>query len=275
MDVYTAMRFLRKSTVTVFALLLATVPATAHEFWLEPDDFTPSRGADIVVNHNYGQHFKGDGLPFVSEWHKRYFVFDGRRNRPITGFDGDLPAVTTRFLKPGLKILAFDGTPEMQNFEEWVQFENFLGEAGLSHIAERHLKQGKPKENITERFARKAKLLLGVGAEDGEARGRDRPLGLRLELVAGRNPYTLKAGAVLPVRLLFDGEPVGNATIHAFNKQDPENPAEVVTDERGNARIALPVAGPYMLSAIHIFEALPTENADWSSVWTSLTFAIE
>jgi hypothetical protein len=47
-----------------------------------------------------------------------------------------------------------------------------------------------------------------------------------------------------------------------------------VTDGQGRAEIALPVAGPYLLNAIHMFEALPADNADWSSVWTSLTFEV-
>ena len=267
------MRFLCKLALAVLAGFVA-LPATAHEFWLEPEDFTPERGVDVVINHNYGQNFKGDGLPYVADWHERYFVAEIRSERPILGFDGDLPAVTMRFLKPGLKILAYDGTPENQSFETFAKFEAFLAKAGLAHIAERHRALGKPETDITERFARQAKLLLGVGADTEAVRGRDRAVGLRLELVADRNPYRLKPGERLPVRLLFDGEPIADVTIHAFNRQDPENPVKTTTDAEGRADIALPVSGPYLLSAIHMFESPPSDTADWSSLWASLTFAI-
>lgn len=275
MPVGSAAHLFVKSAIAALAFCFAAVPAVAQEFWLEPENFAPDRGSEVVIHHYYGKNFNGDDLPFVAAWQKRYFAVDGRRERQITGYEGDLPAATARFLKPGLKIVAFDGTTEMQNFEGWDRYASFLDEDGLGHISERYLPADKLKKNISKSFTRKAKLLLGVGAANGKAYGRDRPVGLRLELIAGKNPYELKAGSTMPVRLLFDGEPVGNETILAFNKKEPDNPSKAVTDERGRAEILLPVAGPYLLSAVHIFKALPTDDADWSSIWTSLTFEVE
>lgn len=271
MNVYSATRFLRKLKATAIACCLFAAPAAAHEYWLEPGDYTPEPGAKVVINHNYGQHFKGDGLPFVSDWHKRYVAIDSEGEHPITGYDGDLPAVTTHFSEPGLTILAFDGTPEFHTFPEWEKFESFLKTAGLENIGALHRAEGKHLVDIVEHFARKAKLLVAVG----NAKGKDRAVGLPLELIAGRNPYMLKPGATLPVQLLYKGKPIAGVTVLAFKGHGDENPARVITDSQGHADIALPVSGPYLLSAIHMFEPQPADKADWSSLWTSLTFKVK
>lgn len=253
-------------------LFIATVsaPAGAHEFWLEPSDYTPDPEERIGIAHNYGQHFKGDGLPYVGEWHQRYIVRDNGKIRKVRGFDGDLPAVQMAFDDGGLKIFGYFGTPEPQSYDTLAKYEDYVRKVGLDHIVALHRQRGKPTTNIRELYARNAKLLLGVG----NAAGKDRALGLPLELIAARNPYTLKPGDRLSVQLLYRGKPVGGVAVFAFNSADPENPVKSVTDPNGQADIWLPAAGPYLLNAVHMFEPAAGDKADWSSLWASLTFSV-
>ncbi len=259
--------------MTSFLLLFlcaAAPSATAHEFWLQPNSYFPSSGAKITISHNYGQNFKGDGLPYVGEWHQRYIVSDGDRERSVRGYDGDLPAIQTEFDSGGLKVFGYFGTPEPQSYDSLDAFETYLRKVGLDHVVARHRQQGKPATEIREIYARNAKLLLGVG----DASGSDRALGLPLELIAGRNPYTLRAGDMLPVRLLYKGKPIANIAIFTFSKADPTNPVKTMTDSEGRAAIALPARGAYLLNAVHMFEPAPGEKAEWTSLWASLTFAV-
>ena len=266
------MRHLRKVTLPITLLLacLLLPEAQAHEFWLEPSSYTPAPDTKITVSHNYGQKFKGDGLPFVTEWHPRYVVIDGGQERKVTGFDGDLPAVQIKFDTPGLKVFGYFGAPEPQSFEDLAEFEKFVRKAGLDHIVQRHRALGKPETDIVESYARNAKLLLGVG----NASGADRVLGLPIELIAERNPYELAAGAALPVRLLYRGKPIAGITITTFGQADPKHPVPSVTGADGRAQIALPARGAYLLSAIHMFEPARDSKAHWESLWASLTFAV-
>ncbi len=247
---------------------LSGTPAAAHEFWLRPDNFRPAPGDKVEINHINGQFFKGDALPFLGVWHSRYVVADAGGERLVEGDDGNLPAVTTRFDSPGLRIFGYLSTLNDITFDDWETFEKYLRFVGLVHIVERHLNQGKPKTGVRELYTRCAKLLLGVGAGNGA----DRALGLPLELIAERNPYTLKPGDALPVRLLYKGKPIAGVTVTAFSDADPKNPVKTKTDADGRALISLPAPGAYMLNAVHMFDANPEDEAHWKSYWSSMTF---
>lgn len=266
------MGYFRKVTILA-ALLLAgfNLPtAQAHEFWLEPENYAPLPNRKIAISHNYGEYFKGDGLPFVSEWHPRYIVLDGGRERTVSGFDGDLPAIQIKFDTPGLKVFGYFGAFEPQSFDTLAEFEKYAHKLGYGQLVERHRALGKPDTDIVESYARNAKLLLGVG--DGA--GADRVLGLSFELVAERNPYTLAAGATLPVRLLLRGKPAAGFKITTFSQADPKNPVTTMTNAEGRAQIALPARGAYLLNAIHMYEPQVGSDGHWESLWASLTFAV-
>ncbi len=263
---------MRKFTMVTLLLFIAVVasPVVAHEFWLQPNTYTPAPESKVSIDHNYGQYFKGDGLPYVGEWHQRYVVWDAGKLRKVSGFDGDLPAIQMAFDDDGLKIFGYFGTPEPQVYDTLEKYEKYVRKVGLDHIVDKHRERGKPKTKIRELYARNAKLLLGVG----NAQGTDRALGLPLELVAGLNPYRLKPGETLPVSLLYKGSPIEGVAIFTFSAADPKKPVKAVTDANGRAAIALPASGAYLLNAVHMFEPATGEKADWTSLWASLTFAV-
>lgn len=266
------MGYFRKVTILVTVLLAGfNLPkAAAHEFWLEPENYAPLPGKKIAIRHNYGEYFKGDGLPFVSEWHPRYIVLDDGRERKVSGFDGDLPAIQIKFDSPGLKVFGYFGAFEPQSFDTLAEFEKYAHKLGYGQLVERHRALGKPDKDIVESYARNAKLLLGVG--DGA--GADRVLGLSFELVAERNPYSVTPGTVLPVRLLLHGKPAAGFEITTFSQVDPKNPVTSTTNAEGRAQISLPARGAYLLNAIHMYEPPAGSKAHWESLWASLTFAV-
>ena len=255
--------------MAVLALCVAISPAAAHEFWLEPDSYTPETGKPVAFSHYVGQSFKGESYPFLQDWIERYVVADARGERPVKGVAGDDPAARLTFQRAGLKILAYHGAPDSLSFDTWEKFEAYLKKEGLEHIGPLHRAEGKPETAIRELYSRCAKTLVQVGASRG---GEDRAVGLPLELVTERNPYSLAAGEALPVRLLYKGKPIAGVTIKVFSKADPENPRRLRTDAHGRARIALPHPGAYLLNAVHMTAPAVTDDAHWTSLWASLTF---
>jgi uncharacterized GH25 family protein len=244
--------------------------ASAHEFWLDPEPYRAQTGAKVTIAHRNGEHFKGSSYPYVKEWFHRFVVADGNHIRDVHGRLGDIPAATLVFAEPGLKVVGYHATSDSITYGNWQKFSAFLKLEGLQAMGPIHRAQGKPETGIREIYERCAKALIAIGAGAGE----DRALGLPLELIAEKNPYALKPGDPLPVRLLYRGKPLEGATVKAFNTVTPKAPARILTDAEGRALIPLPHAGPYLLNAVQLVEPEGDEKAHWKSWWASLTFAV-
>ena len=102
----------------------------------------------------------------------------------------------------------------------------------------------------------------------------DRMIGLPLELVAERNPYALGPREELPVRLLYQNQPLAGALVVAVNRLNPGQILKARSDAEGRVKFVLPVSGLWLIKAVHMIPAPDQTKADWASVWASLTFEL-
>jgi uncharacterized GH25 family protein len=254
----------------VCTLFLSIATANAHEFWLEPNTYSPKAKEDVSILLKVGQHFNGALYPYLSDRFFKFTTQQGSTAKTVEGLDGDDdPAVKLTFPDEHLAILTYHSKSIDLNYEKMAKFERFLGSAGLDGILKRHRAAGKPATGIDERYYRAAKLLLNVGSK---AVGEDRFTGMPLELVAERNPYGLAAGEELPVRLLYEGKPIEGILIIAFEKSNPKATQKCRTDKDGRAMIPLPASGAWLLNAVHMIEPEPDDAIHWISLWASMTF---
>lgn len=257
--------------IAALAALFISVPmAGAHEFWLEPENFAPAAKARTSISIRLGQHFKGDSFPYIGSEFRRFAQVDASGERALRGTDGDDPALKLAFPSDGLAELIHESTFEKLNFETWEKFQAYLDLEGLNAIAGKHKAQGKPLANIREIYARCAKTLIWVGGAQGD----DRLAGMTLEIVAEQNPYLLKQGDDMRVRLYYLGKPLADAQVTAIARADSMVRVNARTDGGGYAVIRLSHRGPWLLSAVHMIEPERGEKADWKSYWASLTFAV-
>jgi uncharacterized GH25 family protein len=249
-------------------------PAGAHEFWLEPDDYNPKVGQKIPLNIRVGQFFDGEALLYLTDTFFNFTKFEGGKKQAIKGLDGDDPAATLAFKTPGLAIITYYAQPIDLTFEKWEKFVSYLNLVGLEHIVARHRAKQYPETGVKEIYSRNAKLLLNVDGGDGA----DRLTGMPLELVAESNPYRLAKGKKLPVRLYYKGVPIKGVRITAIAKSDGKTRHDYRTDAKGRALIELTSSGPWLLSAVHMFEPISDLgfkfDAHWESLWASMVFSV-
>jgi hypothetical protein len=206
--------------------------------------------------------------------------------RPVAGQDGADPAGLARFDAPGLHIVGYRSRHALSELPA-EKFESYLREEGLESIIELRNARGQREAPGLELYSRCAKSLIAVG--DDAAKGRDRAIGFRLELVTERNPYALQPGEDLPVRLLFEGKPLAGALVEASPLEGKLTHLTARTDSHGRAVFKIPAERPgaWLLSSVHMVEAPsphadspqsaephPDPRADWESLWASLTFEI-
>jgi uncharacterized GH25 family protein len=251
----------------VVALLL-TAPLSAHDFWIEPTTFSATEGKVVGVKLRVGQDLAGDPVPRDPAAIDQFVVVNGDKVTPVFGRDGDDPAGLIRAAGEGLLVIGYRSKPSPVTLTA-EKFNQYLTEEGLDAIAAERARRGQSSAGAREVFSRAAKSLVRSGAA---STGGDRALGFRLELVAEKNPYALRTGDELPVRLLYEGRPLSGVLVTAFNKYKPLKKLSARTDGQGRVRFPVDAPGPWLIKAVHMMPAAAGADAEWESIWASLTF---
>jgi uncharacterized GH25 family protein len=255
--------------------LLVAGPVLAHDFWIEPSTFRPAPGGRVAVRLRVGQGFQGDPVPREPQRIERFAAIaaiTGKGETGVPGVPGSDPAGWLSPSSPGLLWIVYDSGHDSVQLDA-AKFDRYLGEEGLERI--RKLRGSSKTDAVKEIYSRCAKSLLAVGGGDGQ--GFDRLLGLELELVPEKNPYALKAGESLPVRLLYHGKPLDGALLVAIPKSAntaPDAKVSARSDRNGRAALRLDRPGPWLIKAVHMVPAPSGSGADWESLWASLTFEL-
>lgn len=247
---------------TAFALMLLLAgPATAHDFWIEPSSFRPSPGERIAVRLRVGERLQGDPVPRNPERIERFAAVGPEGVAEVVGVAGSDPAGWAVPAGPGLHWIVFDSNHARVELAG-PKFDEYLAEEGLERI--RGLRKA-GEGPVREIYSRCAKSLLRVG--EGSA-GYDRALGLELELIPERDPYGLKPGEALPVRLLYRGEPLDGALVVALSNDGRVS----ARTSGGRVSLTLDRPGLWLVKAVHMVPAPEGSGAEWESLWASLTF---
>ena len=262
---------MRRRTALAAALAIFAAPLLAHDFWIEPTTFRPPVGSTLGVRLVVGQRFRGDVLPRNPAMIERFVLVCDAGEIPVAGRAADDPAGTVRVDQPGLALIAYRSLESSVSLEA-PKFEDYLKEEGLEAVIAARAKRGESQKPSRELFSRSAKSLVAAGGAG--VTGFDRVLGLTLELVPEKNPYTMTGGEPLPVRLLFEGKPLPGALVVALSYDDPDTKITARTDASGRVSLRLPKPGVWLVKAVHMTPVSGNPNEDWRSVWASLTFEI-
>ncbi|WP_460582361.1 DUF4198 domain-containing protein [Hymenobacter arcticus] len=277
----------------LFAFLLLPAAALAHEFWLQPTSYRVAVGAAVPLRLLVGQNFAGETWPRPTRRVRRFVrmgpsgAADSTDLRPALLADSVTPAM--RCPTPGTHLVALTSQPAFMELPA-AQFTAYLREEGLGPALRQREEDGqtatKPGREAYRRCAKALVLAtsgprLAPAAADTAFR---RVLGLPLELVPEQNPYRLRPGAALTVRVLAQGQPVPGALVQVWQAEirssAQPSAAPIVshftthTNAQGRVLLRLPGAGPYLLATVRMEAAPPqlANRADWLSTWASLTF---
>jgi uncharacterized GH25 family protein len=262
---------IRRLSALAAALSLTLTPLSAHDMWIEPTTFLPQVGQIVGAKLRVGQDLLGDPLPRDPSLIKEFIVEDGAGRKPLVGRDGADPAGYLRVAAPGLLIVGYFSNPSAVELPA-DKFNQYLKDEGLDAVAALRSRRNQTGAGAREMFARCAKSLVLAGAPS-DKQG-DRALGFTLELVAERNPYALRTGEDLPVRLTYLNIPLPGALVVAMNRLNPAEKVSARTDSDGRVRLHLRSGGMWLVKAVHMLPAPAGSNAEWSSFWASLTFEL-
>lgn len=250
-----------------------TSPASAHEYWIEPDNHMPDPGARVTAQMRVGQDYAGATFPYLSHRFRSFRIHDVNGTRDVKGLEGDSPAVRLDQIAPGLSIIAYHSVSDRATFDDLETFAKYLRAEGLSQIVDQHKAAGLPMQGFSEDYVRCAKTLIQAGPV-GE-NDRDRSTGLPAELVALESPF-LAGTTAIQVRMTWQGEPLANWQVAVFFKpaDGPVTRKLYRTDPDGIVTVKLTGRGRYLLNSVHIARTGNDSGTVWKSHWASLTFAV-
>ena len=269
------MYFYRKLAGPAVALsLLAALPATAHDFWLQPDNFRVAPGGTTAMSLQVG-HGKDRQKSLMAK--DRVVRFEsvstaGHLDRRGELRLGDANANSAlKFTVPGVHVLAFETNGTYSELPA-IRFNDYLKAEGLTPAITQRANTKATDKPGRETYSRRAKALVQVGAyKPADDAVVTKPVGLTLEIVPQTNPYAPGFKGKLPVRILYMGKPLAGATVMLNNLDFDSRPVEkVLSDAQGVAVFDLPKTGSWQFNVIWT-RPVSRGKADFDTVFSSLT----
>jgi len=267
-----------KGLVAGFAMLVAA-PATAHDFWLQPQAFQPAPGAvtSLTLQVGDGPDRQRSALPLRRITRFDAIGPDGQARDLRDGLTLGAPEADAqvRLATPGVYVLAFETDSAAHSHLPADRFEAYLRDEGLTPALEDRARRRRAGRQGSERYGRRAKALVQVGLAGADAQVATRPVGLSLEIVPRVSPYVLPRPGGLPVQVLYEGRPLAGALVKLTDLAHDAAPREAHrTDASGEAAFAMPTAGAWRLAVVWTRPLGEGEDADYETTFSSLVFGL-
>ncbi len=269
---------LKSFIVTLFLIILSHAfasPVSAHDYWLEPEMFFIEKPSSnlIALRLHLGDHFTSEvERPMQRQRAVSFDLFSRHKQSSLLSNvpDGTMPVANLKFERTGTYLVTLERTPA-RNALDGEKFTSYLREEGLNDIIALRQKAGETAQEGREEYRRYLKTLIQVGTRVDDFH--DKPIGFKLEVTLKRNPYRMRAGDKLPVRVTFDGVPLAGVQISAYNRR--LKPLTAKTNMRGEAVFALTKGGAWLVRLVYMRRCVDCDDGfEWESFWGSYSFAV-
>ncbi|MFT3882021.1 MAG: DUF4198 domain-containing protein [Gemmatales bacterium] len=259
--------------ITLLITLTWASYCVGHDLWLIPPELTKVN-TPFSIRANSGMEFPiSVHAPNPAQFSRRFIILPDGNEMPLAAMGKqELSGLLEYTPKTaGIYIAAVTTEPKLITLSA-EEFNHYHVADGLPHIYLMRHKEGTLGQPGRERYSKSPKALLQVG--DGKEGDPCRTVGLPIEIVPLRNPFQLKVGETLPVKVLFNQQPLADAHLGWDVPGDGEEPSGTVrTNAKGEALIPISQTGLMAIRLTHMTKAKAADY-DWESFWTTLTFRI-
>lgn len=264
-------------SVVASVVLTSNWSANAHDFWIE------TVGADAPTETSVSVIAKtGHGVD-QSNWPLVPHRITSLKSIGPEGLKDHQSAIkeavrtgTIEFsgLSDGAHILAIESGNSYSELPADL-FADYVEEEGISPIrrdrdtAEKKARAGK------ELYSRRGKTIVRVGMQKDANPHLTYPIGMTLEIVPVQDPLRIAPGSHMELKVLYQGHPVEDATIHVTKLDEPDFSTTLRTGSGGIAETPEMVSGRWLFHTVWSSPAQALLNdADYMTVFSSLTFDI-
>jgi uncharacterized GH25 family protein len=264
-----------KKIIFYFSLFALFTFLSAHEFWLNPDKFIYRRGEKINIKFLVGENFEGENWKGNKEKIQSLKLYYGGVSDDLSKYISDETGDSLQLaqLDEGTNLIAFNNTNTFIELEAG-KFNEYLQEDGLTDaIGYRNL-NNETDSMGRELYQRCAKTLIQVG--NVKDKTFSVATGMPVDIIPLFNPYLLKNNDSLRVKILFQKQPLANALIKIWHR-DNEHTAktDLIADAKGEIIFPVSISGKWMVSTVKMVKLRNDAKADWQSYWGSLTWGYQ
>jgi len=254
-------------------LLFIAAAAGAHDLYLRSTPFHLTKLGSVKLSMYLAEAFPGKAEKWRGEKTAHFQVVGPNGTIELEGKRESDPSV--ELSANGTYLIAWSSTPsyitiDSKHFEEYVRLE------GYKNVLEDRKKNGKSNADGSEKYSRNLKTFVQVGGKTTD--NFSHALGTTIEIIPGRNPYTLKVGDELSVQLLFNGKGVPDARVMAtfdgFSLDHDVYAQTVQTNANGIAKIRITKPGIWMVRANQMVPLTGDPKAEWESFWSNCVFEV-
>lgn len=265
-----------KKTTSSLIVLLATLSVCtlwAHDMWLVPHKFHLKPGENFILSANTGMDFPQSLGAVTPDRLSSFKVIGKSGEMGLKDFKTVGNSLTTGIsLKEAGTYVVAMALKQKEIRLTAKEFNDYLLSDGITNIYELRKKEGILDKDAVEYYSKFAKTIVQVGdtLDDTPIR----PHRLLIEIVPAINPYSLKQGDELEVKVLYRGRPLAHVEIAwSYPGMGKGFAGSTKTDANGNALVPLQKSGPYVIRLTYM-EWVKKLTHEWESYWASLTFEV-
>ena len=253
-------------------IFLLILPALAHEFWLEPQQYIFSRAEEINIRFRVGEAFTSDNWKGnrdkVNELKLYYADIVDDLSDALTEDEGD--SLQFSIHEEGTAMVTFNNINSFIELEA-EKFNAYLIEDGLQSAIDYRQQQNETDSMGRELYQRSVKTIVQVGALKTTVYKKQ--TNLPIDIIPLSHPYQLKDGDTLTVKVLFKGEPLVNTKIRTWHKlPGTVTDTSLMSNEKGEISFPVTTSGEWMVSCVTMIRITDDPHAQWQSYWGSLTW---
>jgi len=258
--------------------LIYSLSAGAHDFWVQPAEYwlQPQVALSVTLQVGHGPFRQRSPIPLNRITRFEGISPDGIATdlRGALHVGGNTDDGTLTFTKPGAYVVVLETDNRAQSHLPAIRFNDYLKVEGLTPALEQRKRLRQTERDGSENYSRRAKSIVQIGPPDASSQIQvTRSLGLPLEIIPEANPYARPQSRTLPVRVIYEGEPLEGALVKLTHLENDASPLEAhLTDRMGRATFAMPTEGSWLLNVIWTKPLPRSRETDYETIFSSLSF---
>lgn len=266
------MYFIKRMILLSFLVVAAT--ASAHDVFLNAKPFVLNNPGSLTLSMYLAEAFPGEVIKWRGDKTVKFWMIGPGTNVELTAKKEANPVI--EFKNIGTYVIGWNGTPSYIEVEPKL-FNEYIEAEGYENVIQMRKEQGVQDKPGREKYIRFLKCFVQVGADKTDDFSKN--FGQKIEMIPLVNPYSVKAGSNLAVRVVFDGKPLSGvrvmATYETYSKEHDVYAHTMETDTEGIARIPIDKPGLWMIRANRMLPLQGETKADWESYWANFSFYVK